>query len=161
MNLLSLISSWLDIICQVTMKCATVPKPKLFRELNTALVDQHGYHYLHPPSRKHCMPIWRRTNFSMTARRGPPTYMSDSPFCYAKRQEPRARRYISHVPQLWTTIENWRIIKRTDRGWSKIQKPRGPIPETGQQTQESTASWSGHRAGAWWWRSTMHVDRQW
>ena len=30
MNLLSLINSWLDIICQVTTKCATVPKHKLF-----------------------------------------------------------------------------------------------------------------------------------
>jgi len=37
MNLLSLISPWLDIICQVTTKCATVPKSKLFRELNRAM----------------------------------------------------------------------------------------------------------------------------
>ena len=38
MNLLSLISSWLDIICQITTKCATVPKLKSFRELNTTLI---------------------------------------------------------------------------------------------------------------------------
>ena len=30
MNLLSLINLWLDIICQVTMKCVTVPKSKFF-----------------------------------------------------------------------------------------------------------------------------------
>ena len=48
MNFLNLISPWLDIICKVPMKYATVPKPKLFGELNTALVDQYGYHYLHP-----------------------------------------------------------------------------------------------------------------
>ena len=102
-----------------------------------------------PPSRKHCMPVWQRTNFSMTARRGPPTYMSDSPFCYAKRQGPRARQDISHVPQPWTTIENWRI-KRTDRGLSKTQKPRVPILGTRQNnTEQCTASWSGHRTGAW------------
>ena len=35
MNLLRLINSWLDIICQVTTKCATVPKLKLFLQLNT------------------------------------------------------------------------------------------------------------------------------
>ena len=38
MNLLSLISPWLDINCQITMKCTIVPKFKLFRELNTAFV---------------------------------------------------------------------------------------------------------------------------
>ena len=81
------------------------------------------------PSRKHCMPVWQRTNFSMTAALtgADSVPQKDSPFCYAKRQGPRARRYISHVPQLWTTIENWRI-KQTDRGWSKIQKPRGAYP---------------------------------
>ena len=36
MNLLSLISSWLVIICQVTTKCATVSKSTTFRELNRA-----------------------------------------------------------------------------------------------------------------------------
>ena len=36
MNLLSLISPWLDIICQITTKCATVSKPKLFHQLNTS-----------------------------------------------------------------------------------------------------------------------------
>ena len=34
MNLLNLIR--LDINCQITTKCATVPKLKLLRELNTA-----------------------------------------------------------------------------------------------------------------------------
>jgi len=29
--------TWLDINCRITTKCVTVPKPKLFRELNTAL----------------------------------------------------------------------------------------------------------------------------
>ena len=38
MNPLSLISQWLDIIYQVTTKYVTIPKPKLFRELNTALI---------------------------------------------------------------------------------------------------------------------------
>ena len=38
MNLLNLISPWLNINCQITMKCTTVPKFKLFRELNTAFV---------------------------------------------------------------------------------------------------------------------------
>ena len=33
MNLLSLISSWLDIIYQVTMKCTTVSKPTTFHQL--------------------------------------------------------------------------------------------------------------------------------
>ena len=37
MNLLSLISPQLDIVCQVTTKYATVPKSKHFRELNTTL----------------------------------------------------------------------------------------------------------------------------
>jgi len=35
MNLLSLISPWLDIIYRVTTKCATVSKSKLFHQLNT------------------------------------------------------------------------------------------------------------------------------
>ena len=47
-NPLNLISPWLDINYQITTKCATVTKPKFFRELNTALVDQDGYHYLRP-----------------------------------------------------------------------------------------------------------------
>ena len=34
-NLLSLVNLWLDIIYQVTMKYTTVPKPKLFHQLNT------------------------------------------------------------------------------------------------------------------------------
>ena len=37
MNLLSLISLRLDINYLITTKCITVPKPKLFRELNTAI----------------------------------------------------------------------------------------------------------------------------
>jgi len=37
MNLLSLISPWFNINCQITTKYATVPKFKLFRELNTTL----------------------------------------------------------------------------------------------------------------------------
>ena len=39
MNLLSLISPWLDIICQVTTKYATVAKLKFFRQLNTPSVS--------------------------------------------------------------------------------------------------------------------------
>ena len=35
MNFLNLISSLLDIICQVTTKCATIPKLKFFYQLNT------------------------------------------------------------------------------------------------------------------------------
>jgi len=42
MNLLRLISPWLDINYQITTKYATVPKPKLFRELNTAEVFSNG-----------------------------------------------------------------------------------------------------------------------
>ena len=38
MNLLSLISLWLDIICQVTTKRATVTFHPTFRELNAAFV---------------------------------------------------------------------------------------------------------------------------
>ena len=38
MNLLSLINLWLDINYQITTKCATLPKPKLFHQLNTPLV---------------------------------------------------------------------------------------------------------------------------
>ena len=41
MNLLSLISSWLDIICQVTTKCATVPKLTTFHQLNRANNQRH------------------------------------------------------------------------------------------------------------------------
>ena len=37
MNLLSLISSWLDIIYQITTKCATVSKPTNFHQLNMTL----------------------------------------------------------------------------------------------------------------------------
>ena len=35
MNLLNLISPWVDIICEVTMKCTTVLKSKFFHQLNT------------------------------------------------------------------------------------------------------------------------------
>ena len=38
MKLWNLISSWLDITCQITTKCATVSKPKLFHQLNTPFV---------------------------------------------------------------------------------------------------------------------------
>ena len=38
MNLLSLISLWLDINCQITTKYTTIPKSKSFCELNTASV---------------------------------------------------------------------------------------------------------------------------
>jgi len=41
MNLMVLINSWLDINWQITMKYATVVKPKLFRQLNTPWF----YHY--------------------------------------------------------------------------------------------------------------------
>ena len=40
MNLLSLISPGLNINCQITTKCAILPKSKLFCELNTALVPK-------------------------------------------------------------------------------------------------------------------------
>ena len=43
MNLLNLISQWLDIVCQITTKCATVPKSKFFRELNTALESRINF----------------------------------------------------------------------------------------------------------------------
>ena len=39
MNLLSLISSWLDIIYQVTTKCATITFHHTFRKLNAALAS--------------------------------------------------------------------------------------------------------------------------
>ena len=41
MNLLSLISSWLDIICQITIKCITVPKLTTFHQLNRANNQRH------------------------------------------------------------------------------------------------------------------------
>ena len=52
MNLMMLINSWLDINCQITTKCATVAKPKLFHQLNTPLVCHqdplYGIHYIYP-----------------------------------------------------------------------------------------------------------------
>ena len=39
MNILSLISPWLDIICQVITKCATIPKSTIFHQLNRTFVD--------------------------------------------------------------------------------------------------------------------------
>jgi len=44
MNLLSLISLWLDIICQVTTKRATVTFHPTFRELNAACVQLQFLH---------------------------------------------------------------------------------------------------------------------
>ena len=32
----------MDINCQITTKCTTIPKPKLFHELNTAKHDYNG-----------------------------------------------------------------------------------------------------------------------
>ena len=43
MNLLSLISPWLDIICQVITKCATVSKPTTFHQALLALVASLGW----------------------------------------------------------------------------------------------------------------------
>ena len=44
MNLLKLISSYLDINCQITTKYAIVSKLKFFRELNTANIFKWARH---------------------------------------------------------------------------------------------------------------------
>ena len=44
MNFLNLISSWIDINCQITMKCVTILKPKFFHELASDFHDLSRRH---------------------------------------------------------------------------------------------------------------------
>ena len=89
MNLLSLISSWLDINCQITMKYATVPKLKLFHQLNT-------------PWNSACEDVWCRSRLVQLVEK--PVVKPCQTHSWFKRMRPReciwCRIWILHATRM-------------------------------------------------------------
>jgi hypothetical protein len=112
------------------------------------------------PSHTHRVPVWQRTNFSFDSQ----TWTADVHVrqLFLLRKKTGAASTPGHLTCAAALNHNWELKNQTDRqGMVQDPETQGAYPRNRTiPPDQCTASWSGHRTGAWW-RSKMQVARQW